>query len=310
MTADKLDRVKSALREFGCGFTENAALSSCTTFGIGGVCPILADISGEEAACGLLSLMNRENIPFYIIGKGSNLLADDGMIDMVFLRTGKAFSRISEENGIIKCQAGAALRAVSVFAEERGLTGLEFAYGIPGNIGGAVFMNAGAYGGEMKDVVFEVRAADFSGNVRVFSGSELDFGYRHSVFSEGKYMILSASLKLIEGSREEISAKMAELTDRRREKQPLEYRSAGSTFKRPAGAYAAALIEQCGLKGYSCGDARVSEKHSGFVVNTGEATFKDVMNVIEHVKRTVFEKTGIMLECEPEIILSGESTFS
>ena len=163
-------------------------------------------------------------------------------------------------------------------------------------------MNAGAYGGEMKDVVISVTACDFEGNIREFTASELDFAYRHSIFTGGGYVILSAKLSLTAGDKTAIAARMTELTEKRREKQPLEYRSAGSTFKRPAGTFAALLIEECGLKGYSCGDAQVSEKHSGFVVNKGSASFSDVMNVIDHVKKTVYEKRGIMLECEPEII--------
>lgn len=300
-----VNKIKELAGNYGFECFENVPLSRYTTFGIGGECPLMIEIGGKRGAAELVKVMSAEKMPFYVIGKGSNLLVEDGEIPMVFLHMGKAMADISEENGIITCQAGAALSAVSAFARDRGLTGLEFAYGIPGNIGGAVYMNAGAYGGEMKDVVISVTASDFEGNIREFLADELDFGYRHSLFSGGGYIILSAKLRLFHGNAEEISAKMAELTAKRKEKQPLEYRSAGSTFKRPQGTFAALLIEECGLKGYSCGDAEVSVKHSGFVINKGTASFEDVMNVIEHVKKTVYEKRGIMLECEPEIIRRG-----
>lgn len=302
MNFEKLEAVKKEAMKFGCRISENEPLSRYTTFGIGGKCPLMIEINGEECLKSLPKLMKSLDIPFYVIGKGSNLLVKDSGIDIVFLHIGKDFSDISEGNGVITCQAGASLAAVSAFARDRGFTGLEFAHGIPGNMGGAVFMNAGAYGGEMKDVVISVRAADYFGNITDFSREELDFGYRHSKFSGGGYIIISARLALNKGNKEEITEKMEELARKRREKQPLEYRSAGSTFKRPEGTFAALLIEQCGLKGYSCGDAQVSEKHSGFVINKGGASFEDVMNVIEHVKKTVYSQTGIMLECEPEII--------
>lgn len=302
MTINDINKIKETAEGLGFECLENVPLSRYTTFGIGGKCPLMIEIGGEKGAAELVKVMSAEKIPFYVIGKGSNLLVEDGDIPMVFLHMGRAMADISEEKGIITCQAGAALSAVSAFARDRGLTGLEFAYGIPGNIGGAVYMNAGAYGGEMKDIIISVTASDFEGNIREFSADELDFGYRHSVFSGGGYIILSARLRLSQGNTDEISAKMAELTAKRKEKQPLEYRSAGSTFKRPEGTFAALLIEECGLKGYSCGDAEVSVKHSGFVINKGNASFDDVMNVIEHVKKTVYEKRGISLECEPEII--------
>ena len=305
MTTEQISIIKELALSHGFEVSENVPLSGYTTFGIGGKCPLMIEAGSERGTAELVREMTAMKLPFYIIGKGSNLLVEDGDIPMIFLRMGKAMSDISEENGVISCQAGAALSAVSAFARDRGLTGLEFAYGIPGNIGGAVFMNAGAYGGEMKDVVMSVTACDLSGNIREFSAGELDFGYRHSVFSGGGYVILSARLKLISGDREIISQRMAELTRMRKEKQPLEYRSAGSTFKRPQGAFAAQLIEECGLKGYSCGDAEVSVKHSGFVINKGNASFEDVMNVIEHVKKTVSLQKGISLECEPEIIRRG-----
>ncbi len=302
MNTQTLEKIKKEAEELGCTIKENQPLSDYTTFGIGGRCPLMIEVNGEECLKVLPQLMTNADIPFYVIGKGSNLLVSDSDIDMVFLHMGKDIADISEENGIITCQAGAGLSAVSAFAYRHSLTGLEFAHGIPGNIGGAVFMNAGAYGGEMKDIVISVRAADHFGQIMEFSAQELDFGYRRSKFSAGGYIITEARLMLRKGNSEEIKEKMEELSAKRREKQPLEYRSAGSTFKRPEGTFAALLIEQCGLKGYSCADAQVSEKHSGFVINKGSASFEDVMNVIDHVRKTVYAQTGIMLECEPEII--------
>lgn len=299
MTSEQINKIKSVAESCGCKCSENEPLSRYTTFGIGGKCPLMIEINGEECLKKLLPMMD---MPFYVIGKGSNLLVSDRDIDMIFLHMGKDNSDISLNGNVLTCKSGAALSAVSSFARDNSLTGLEFAYGIPGNIGGAIFMNAGAYGGEMKDVVQSVRAVDYQGNVCEFSADELDFSYRHSKFSGGGYVITEARLALSQGDKEEIAAKMAELTAKRKEKQPLEYRSAGSTFKRPQGTFAALLIEQCGLKGYSCGAAQVSEKHSGFVINKGGASFADVMSVIGHVKETVYAKTGIMLECEPEII--------
>lgn len=305
MTMNDTEKIKALADKLGFEYSENVPLSRYTTFGIGGNCPLMIEAGSEIGTAELVKTLSAEKLPFYVIGKGSNLLVEDGDIPMIFIHIGKALSEISLDNGVMTCGAGAALSAVSAFARDNSLTGLEFAYGIPGNVGGAVYMNAGAYGGEMKDVVISVTACDFEGNIREFSADGLDFGYRHSVFTGGGYVILSAKLRLSAGDKSEIAAKMAELTEKRREKQPLEYRSAGSTFKRPAGTFAALLIEECGLKGYSCGDAQVSEKHSGFVVNKGSASFSDVMNVIDHVKKTVYEKRGIMLECEPEIIKRG-----
>lgn len=302
MTTEEIIGIKEFARNTGLGVSENVSLSRYTTFGTGGVCPLMIEAGGINETAAVVREMAEKNIPFYVIGKGSNLIVNDCEISRVFLHMGKGLSDISVSGNVIACQAGAALSAVSGFARDNGLTGLEFAYGIPGNIGGAVFMNAGAYGGEMKDVVKSVTACDYKGNIRVFSAEELDFGYRHSVFSQGDYVILSAELSLTQGNTEDISAKMAELTAKRKDKQPLEYRSAGSTFKRPQGTFAALLIEECGLKGYTCGGAQVSEKHSGFVINRGNATFEDIMNVIAHVKKVVYEQRGIELECEPEII--------
>lgn len=303
MYSEYIEKIAAEAENLGCKIEKDAPLKDRTTFKIGGNCDLLIHMNGEECFLKLVPLAEKLGVPYYIFGKGSNLIVDsEGISGVVFL-SGKGFSEITEGNGgTLVCRAGTPLVSICNFALEHGLTGLEFAYGIPGTLGGAVFMNAGAYGGEMKDVVTSVRAMDRNGSVREYSAAELDFAYRHSRFSESGEIILSAEISMQKGDKSQIKAKMDELMEKRRSKQPLEYPSAGSTFKRPEGNYAAALIEQCGLKGVHVGDAEVSEKHSGFIVNKGNASFSDLMELIRIVKETVKEKTGYVLECEPLII--------
>ena len=302
LTFEQIGNIKKTAVECGCRFAENEPLSRYTTFGIGGKCPLIIEVNGSESLSRLMRAIKSGNIPYYVIGKGSNLLADDKDIGMVFLHIGKDMGSISVSDGMIVCEAGAALSSVCTAARDNGLAGMEFAYGIPGTIGGAVYMNAGAYGGEIKDIIEYAEAVDGEGNLHRFDKESMKLSYRHSIFCENKFIVTKAAFRLEQGSRSEISEKMAELTAKRREKQPLEYRSAGSPFKRPEGAFAAALIEQCGLKGYTVGGAQVSEKHSGFVINLGNASFDDVMAVISHVQSVVEQKTGYRLEWAPEII--------
>jgi len=238
-----------------------------------------------------------------VIGKGTNLLVYDGELSSPVIQTVSGLNRIDiYEDGTVKCECGALLVSAAVSAMKAGLTGLEFAHGIPGSMGGAVLMNAGAYGGEMKDIVTSVRVVCNDGVIREFSCEESDFSYRHSRFSDAGDIILSAKMKLDRGNPIEIKKRMEELSLRRRESQPLNMPSAGSTFKRPAGGYAAALIDQAGLKGYSIGGAQVSEKHAGFVVNKGGATFDDVCRLIEHIQKVVYAESGIELKPEIKII--------
>lgn len=303
MNSEYTEKIAAEAEVLGCKIEKNAPLKDRTTFKIGGNCDLLVHMNGEESFLRLVPLAEKFGVPYYIFGKGSNLIVDsDGIAGVVFL-SGKDFSEIVSVDGdTFVCQAGTPLVQICNKALEQGLTGLEFAYGIPGTLGGAVFMNAGAYGGEMKDVVSSVKAMDRQGNVKTYSNSELGFSYRHSRFCQSGEIILSAEIKLRKGEKSEIKAKMEELMEKRRSKQPLEYPSAGSTFKRPEGNYAAALIEQCGLKGVHVGDAEVSEKHSGFIVNKGNAAFAELMELIGIVKDTVKEKTGYVLECEPLIV--------
>lgn len=272
---------------------KNEPMKNRTTLRIGGTVRELLIPENEEefALCA-------ESADF-IIGKGSNLLIADGGLDRRAVST-ELLRDIRIEGELVTAGAGAALAELAVRCAEAGLTGLEFAHGIPGSVGGAVFMNAGAYGGEIKDIVVSVRAA-VGGEVRDFSNEECGFGYRTSRFQSGG-AVISAVFRLKRGDRGEIFARMRALDEKRREKQPLEYPSAGSTFKRPKGYFAAALIDEAGLKGVSVGGAQVSEKHAGFLINRSGADFADFSALMELVKDRVYEKTGVVLEPEVRII--------
>ena len=278
----------------------NAPMREYTTFQIGGPCDFLARPYDEGQIAALIRFCTAGGIRWQIIGNGSNLLAPDAGISGVVIQLGPNFSYIrpSARPGEILCAAGASLNAAAAFAQKQGLSGLEFAWGIPGNVGGAVYMNAGAYGGEMKDVLVSADYVDQMGNARSISAAEMQLGYRHSVFSQRDWCITKVKLQLHPDDPEKIRERMEEHMDQRRAKQPLEYPSAGSVFKRPEGNYAGALIEQCGLKGRQIGGAQVSEKHAGFIVNRGGATSRDVSALIREIQRTVEEKTGYRLECE------------
>lgn len=273
-------------------------MSRHTTFKVGGtadlfICPKSASQTSE-----IIKFCNLNDVKWQVIGNGSNLLVDDDGIRGVVICIGSQMGDIKVHQNQIVCGAGAPLSLVCTCALSHSLSGLEFAFGIPGNVGGAVYMNAGAYGGEMKDVVTFVEYLDENGDFQKIGGEELDFSYRHSFFSNKKYVITQVSLSLVSGDKTLIKEKMDDLISRRRDKQPLEYPSAGSTFKRPEGNFAGALIEKCGLKGYSVGGAQVSEKHAGFVINRDKATCKDIEDLIAHIKKTVLNETGYSLECE------------
>ena len=249
------------------------------------------------------ALATESGVPVTVIGCGSNLLVSDAGIRGLVIALGKPFSRIEVRGNAIFAQAGARLSAVANAALAHGLTGLEFASGIPGSVGGGAYMNAGAYGGQLSDVLTEVELLRDGMAVRV-PASEMDFGYRHSAAMESGALITGATFALQPGDPEEIRARMDDLNGRRRDKQPLEYPSAGSTFKRPEGYFAGALIEQAGLKGCRIGGAMVSEKHAGFIVNAGNATAQDVFELIMRVQHTVLDRSGVWLE--PEVRLIGE----
>ena len=274
-----------------------------TSFQIGGPVAVMAFPNSPEQVGEILKIARRYEINPMILGAGSNILAPDEGLDTVVIELRTAMNRVEERSkGEFEAQAGAAMARLATFAMERGYTGLEFAHGIPGTVGGGVYMNAGAYGGEMCQVVTGVTAMDREGNLLDIPADKLDLSYRHSRFMNEDLVILSVRVKLEKGDREEIRAKMSELMTRRRTSQPLELPSAGSTFKRPATGYAAAMIEAAGLKGLRVGDAQVSEKHAGFVVNRGRATCKDVLQLMEQVQNRVEQDTGVRLEPEVRIL--------
>ena len=276
-------------------------MSRHTTFRIGGPARRMAFPETEEALTALLDLAQREEWPYIVVGNGSNLLAPDGALERLVINT-SCMDAVAVEGAAIRALAGIALARTANAAQRAGLAGLEFAHGIPGTLGGGIFMNAGAYGGEMGQVVRSVRAWFPGEGVVTLGNAECAFGYRCSAFSQRPGVVLSAELLLSPGDAGAIKAKMEELAARRRSSQPLEYPSAGSTFKRPAGHYAGTLIDQCGLKGVRIGGAQVSPKHAGFIVNTGGATCADVLALMARVRETVREKTGVALEPEVRIL--------
>ena len=276
---------------------KNEPMKNHTTFRIGGRAAALIEPCGADDFAGIVNFLKNENVKYMIVGNGSNLLFSDDNLDMVIVKTQNKLCDIKLVSDTeIYAEAGALLSKIAAFAQQRGLSGMEFAHGIPGTLGGAAVMNAGAYGGEMRDIITKVVTCDGE-----FENKDCDFAYRHSRFEDGS-CIIGAYIGLQKGDRDEIKAKMEELAAKRRSSQPLALPSAGSTFKRPQTGYAAAMIDGAGLKGYAVGGAMVSEKHAGFVVNYDNASFSDVMAVIDHVRKTVFEKCGTMLEPEVKII--------
>lgn len=301
VTEKLINDIRSALP--GLEMHENEPMSAHCSFRIGGPARLMAcPASGSEAAA-LLRLLREADAPVELMGKGTNLLVADEGLDAVVVRLGEAISGAELLPGDrVRAGAGISLAKLAVFAAEAGLSGLEFAHGIPGSLGGAVFMNAGAYGGEMKDVLESAEIALPDGTVREVPAEELELSYRHSALEGSGALVTAATVKLTPAEPEAIRARMRELMEKRRASQPLDMPSAGSTFKRPVGGYAAALIDQAGLKGFAIGGAQVSEKHAGFVINRGGATFDDVLRLMEHIQKTVLEKSGVRLEPEVRIL--------
>lgn len=282
----------------------NEPMKNHTSFKTGGEAELFIIPENSDELSAVLAECSKLGADPFFLGNGSNLLiSDEGIKGRPVIQIGKGFDFVRKvDDTTIEVGAGTNLTAACRFALNESLSGLEFAFGIPGSCGGAAFMNAGAYGGEMKDVLIRVNHIDTNGNVGFFEGDELDLSYRHSVYSKGGYVITSVILKLIKGDKKEIEAKMKDLIGRRKDKQPLEYPSAGSVFKRPEGYFAGALIEQSGLKGKQIGGAMVSEKHAGFIINYDNATTKDVTDLIKYCQATVKEKFGVELETEIRII--------
>ena len=296
---NKSDIIFNLAEILGCEARKNEPMSKHTSFKIGGNADAYIKVNNLSKLSAILKECQDSDVEYMIFGNGSNLLVSDEGIRGAVIRLDGDFRKITlVDDTTIFCGAGATLAYLCKFALNCGLTGLEFAWGIPGTVGGAVFMNAGAYDGEMKDVVHSVSHISPRGEIGRTEKGDLDFGYRTSVYRSNNMIITGVTLKLKKGNPDEIRAKMDDYMSRRSTKQPLEYPSAGSVFKRPEGNFAGALIEQCGLKGKFCGGAQVSEKHAGFIINKSNATAKDVRDLIGEIKKTVSDKTGYNLECE------------
>lgn len=280
----------------------NEPMKNHTSFKIGGPADFLVTPCSVQSLCEVIKLCNREKLPIFIMGNGTNLLVSDKGIRGVVVKIYDNLNRYTVKEDCIEAYGGILLSKLSNIALENELTGLEFASGIPGTLGGAVAMNAGAYGGEMKDVVVETEFIDKDGNLSIIRGDEHQFGYRTSFIQKQSAIAVRSVIQLKKGERAAIKALIDDLTARRQDKQPLEMPSAGSVFKRPEGYFAGKLIEECGLRGYSIGGAQVSEKHCGFIVNKGNATSKDIIDLIRHIQKTVKEKFGVDLQTEIRIV--------
>ena len=300
-----LDEVEAIAIDLGCPAKRDAPMREYTSFRTGGPADLLVEPQEEGQLAQILRCCNSQGLQPVILGNGSNVLVADEGIRGVVLCLVPGLHLLHEQDGMITCGAGVSMNRLCRFALEKGLTGLEFAFGIPGSAGGAAFMNAGAYGGEMKDVLTGCTHLTQSGERGRLVGEELALGYRRSAYRENGFLITSLLLRLAPGDKTEIQARMEDLIARRKAKQPLEYPSAGSTFKRPEGYFAGALIESCGLKGASVGGAQVSEKHAGFVINHGGATSADILALIRLIQNTVYAKKGVRLE--PEVRFLGFS---
>lgn len=283
---------------------EAEPMKNHTSFKIGGRADMFVSVTSEEQLVSLIKTARGSGVPYMIMGNGSNMLVGDGGIRGLVLQIGSGMNEVKVSGSIITAQAGALMSRIASEAARASLSGFEALSGIPGTLGGGIFMNAGAYGGEIKDIVKTVTYADETGDIKTIENSDCCFGYRTSVFTSGGKYILSAELELKPGNEADIRAAMADYNKRRSDKQPLSLPSAGSTFKRPQGYFAGRLIEDANLKGYQIGGAKVSEKHAGFVVNSGGATAEDVLRLIDHIRETV--KTQFGVDLEPEIRLIGE----
>lgn len=310
MTAVQLTYIENLAIQNGWKIQKNAPLAPYTTFRVGGPADLFITVPDGEAAKRLLGACRDADIPWLLLGNGSNLLVGDQGVRGVTWRFDPqtAACHLCDDGETVTCGAGMTLTALCHFARANSLSGLEFAFGIPGTVGGAVFMNAGAYDGQMADVVQSATVLTSAGELQTVTAEELALSYRHSRCMETGDVVVDVTLKLKKGDPDAITAKMQELMDRRRGKQPLNYPSAGSFFKRPPGHFAGALIEQCELKGFQVGGAQVSEKHAGFVVNAGGATAKDITDLANEVVRIVREQTGVTLE--PEVRYVGEPVWN
>mgnify|MGYP000694845606 FL=1 len=297
-----MEHLKQKLEEAAIPYSCGEPLARHTSFQIGGPAALFCTPHTAQQLVQAIGLCREEGVRTYILGNGSNLLFSDHGFDGVVVSTRSLEPKIRVEGDRIIAGAGVSLKQVCEEAACYSLTGLEFAYGIPGSLGGAVYMNAGAYGGETRDVLLEVEFLDEAGQIRSLPVSQLELGYRTSIFARTGWCVLRATLQLHPGDSVQIQQKMDDLMNRRRQKQPLEYPSAGSAFKRPEGAFAGSLIEQCGLRGFRVGDAAISEKHCGFIVNLGHASCADVLELARQVSERVQRETGFVLEKEIRVV--------
>ena len=302
MSASMYDYIRTIVPEERLLFHE--PMSRHTTFRVGGEAECMAVVETKEELSQLISYLGRIEQDYFVLGNGSNLLVGDKGYRGIIVKLGPRLSAVGVEKNHIAAGAGALLSKVAFAARDAGLSGLEFAAGIPGSIGGAIVMNVGAYGGEMKQVVQMVRVIDKEGEILTLDNDTMEFGYRTSIIRDRPFIVLGVVLTLTPGNKEEISARMEELMKQRKSKQPLEYPSAGSTFKRPEGYYAGKLIMDAGLRGYRIGGAQVSEKHCGFVINRGGASAADIREVIEEVQERVKDRFHVRLE--REVIFLGD----
>lgn len=274
------------------------SMASHTTFRIGGLADCFVQLENTEQLIKVQKYLSQVGVPFFVLGNGSNLLVSDAGFRGAILQIGPKMNRVTVEGNVIVAQAGASMAQIARTAMEHELTGMEFASGIPGTIGGGVVMNAGAYGGELSQIVTQVNVVNNEGEIMELDNETMEFGYRTSTIRNNPFTVTEVILRLEKGDRRQIRERMEELAAKRREKQPLEYPSAGSTFKRPAGHYAGQLIMEAGLRGFQCGGAKVSDKHCGFVINTGNATAEDVRKLIREVQARVRDKFNVDLETE------------
>jgi len=283
-------------KSIGCAYSTEEQLCKHSTFKIGGKCELMLFPDNKEKFISCIDACKSNNIKFLILGNGSDIVFGSAGYKGVVISTSK-FNSLTVEKDVIKCDAGVNMSALCMAAYENGLSGAERLYGIPGSVGGAVCMNAGAYGGQINDILIECEYYDGE-KIVTADADAVEFSYRHSIFSAGDKYVIGATFKFVVADKAQIKAEMNDYIGRRRDKQPLEYPSAGSTFLRPEGHFAGALIEQCGLKGCTVGGAQVSQKHAGFVINIGGATSNDVKALVQHIKDTVFKNTGVELKCE------------
>lgn len=295
-------KIEEIIKESSLEVLYNEEMSKHTSFKIGGKAECYVKINKNEELLELLEISKKHEIPLTVIGNGTNILVKDDGIKGIVAKINIKNIEINPESSIVTVGAGNTLAEIAQVLKNNALSGFEELSGIPGTMGGAIRMNAGAHGKEIKDVIISAIAIDYDGNIREFTKEEMKLEYRNSIFSREKYIIISAKLQLTKGIKEEISTKMQEYANWRKEKQPLEYPNAGSTFKRGEGFITAALIDQCGLKGYTVGGAQISTKHAGFIINMGNAKAKDVLELVEITKKQVLQKFGKEIQLEIEVL--------